>query len=54
MIPPKRLTDGEVLETFRQMNDVIRMRIMTDEVLPMPMQDYRIGKGAEGNPVYSI
>ncbi|ORY98525.1 mediator complex subunit MED14-domain-containing protein [Syncephalastrum racemosum] len=45
MIPPRRLTDGEVLETFRQMNDVIRMRIMTDEVLPMPMQDYRIESG---------
>lgn len=44
MVPPAPLTDEEVLETFRKMNDVIRMRMLTTEVLPSPMQHYRIGK----------
>lgn len=44
MVPRSPLTDEEVLETFRKMNDVIRMRMLTTEVLPSPMQHYRIGK----------
>lgn len=47
MLPPPPLTDEEVLETFRQMNDVIRMRILTSEVLPAPMQNYEIGMSAD-------
>jgi hypothetical protein len=44
MLAPTSLTDKEVLETFQNMNDVIRMRMITTEVLPSPMQTYRIGK----------
>jgi hypothetical protein len=44
MLTPTPLTDEEVLETFQNMNDVIRMRMITTEVLPSPMQKYRIGK----------
>lgn len=43
MLTPTPLTDKEVLETFQNMNDVIRMRMITTEVLPSPMQKYRIG-----------
>lgn len=43
MMAPTKLTDKEVLETFQNMNDVIRMRMITTEVLPSPMQKYRIG-----------
>lgn len=43
MLTPTKLTDKEVLETFQNMNDVIRMRMITTEVLPSPMQKYRIG-----------
>lgn len=43
MLTPTPLTDAEVLETFQNMNDVIRMRMITTEVLPSPMQKYRIG-----------
>lgn len=44
MLTPTPLTDKEVLEIFRDMNDVIRMRMITTEVLPSPMQNYKIGK----------
>lgn len=44
MLTTTPLTDEEVLETFQNMNDVIRMRMITSEVLPSPMQKYRIGK----------
>ncbi|GAN01025.1 mediator of RNA polymerase II transcription subunit 14-like [Mucor ambiguus] len=44
MLTPTPLTDEEVLETFQNMNDVIRMRMVTTEVLPSPMRKYRIGK----------
>lgn len=44
MLTPKPLDDKEVLEIFRDMNDVIRMRMITTEVLPSPMQKYKIGK----------
>jgi hypothetical protein len=44
MLRPTPLTDEQVLETFQNMNDVIRMRMITTEVLPSPMQKYRIGK----------
>jgi hypothetical protein len=44
MLPPDPLTDEQVLETFQSMNDVIRMRMLTSEVLPSPIQTYRIGK----------
>jgi hypothetical protein len=44
MLTPTPLTDEEVLETFQNMNDVIRMRMITIEVLPSPMRKYRIGK----------
>lgn len=44
MLTPTPLTDEEVLETFQNMNDVIRMRMITTEVLPSPMRKYRIGK----------
>lgn len=43
MLTPTPLSDQEVLETFQNMNDVIRMRMITTEVLPSPMQKYRIG-----------
>lgn len=43
MIHPPPFTDEEVLETFQQMNDTIRVRMLTEEVLPSPMQKYRIG-----------
>ncbi|KAI8150222.1 mediator complex subunit MED14-domain-containing protein [Fennellomyces sp. T-0311] len=42
---PIPLTDSEVLETFSKMNDVIRMRMMTNEVLPSPMKAYEIESG---------
>ncbi|KAI9484335.1 mediator complex subunit MED14-domain-containing protein [Zychaea mexicana] len=42
---PVPLTDNDVLDTFGKMNDVIRMRMMTTEVLPSPMKDYRIESG---------
>ncbi|KAG0184516.1 mediator complex subunit [Apophysomyces sp. BC1034] len=45
MIPPPPLTDEEVLDAFQKMNDVIRMRMLTSEVLPSPMQNYRIESG---------
>ncbi|KAI7880178.1 MED14-domain-containing protein [Lichtheimia hyalospora FSU 10163] len=45
MVPPSPLSDEEVLETFRKMNDVIRMRMLTTEILPSPMQHYRIESG---------
>ncbi|KAI8372823.1 mediator complex subunit MED14-domain-containing protein [Radiomyces spectabilis] len=45
MIPPAKLTDQEVLETFKAMNDVIRVRMLTSEVLPSPMHHYRIENG---------
>lgn len=44
MLTPTPLADKEVLEIFRDMNDVIRMRMITTEVLPSPMQNYKIGK----------
>jgi hypothetical protein len=44
VIPPKPLTDEEVLKTWNEMNDVIRLRMLTSEVLPSPMRGYRIGK----------
>ncbi|KAI9317591.1 mediator complex subunit MED14-domain-containing protein [Dichotomocladium elegans] len=42
MMPPKPLTDGEVLDTFRIMNDLIRLRLMTTDALPDPFQKYQI------------
>ncbi|KAI8985388.1 mediator complex subunit MED14-domain-containing protein [Pilobolus umbonatus] len=39
------LSDAAVLETFQNMNDLIRMRMLTTEVLPLPMQHYRIENG---------
>ncbi|CEG65647.1 hypothetical protein RMATCC62417_02385 [Rhizopus microsporus] len=45
MIHPPPFTDEEVLETFQQMNDTIRIRMLTEEVLPSPMQKYRIENG---------
>ncbi|KAL0095351.1 mediator complex subunit MED14-domain-containing protein [Phycomyces blakesleeanus] len=45
MVPPACLTDEEVLETFQKMNDVIRVRLLTTEVLPSPMLDHRIENG---------
>ncbi|KAL7319662.1 mediator complex subunit, variant 5 [Mucor circinelloides] len=45
MLTPTPLTDEEVLETFQNMNDVIRMRMITTEVLPSPMRKYRIENG---------
>ncbi|KAF1797445.1 mediator complex subunit MED14-domain-containing protein [Mucor lusitanicus] len=45
MLTPTPLTDQEVLETFQNMNDVIRMRMITTEVLPSPMRKYRIENG---------
>ncbi|KAI8368341.1 mediator complex subunit MED14-domain-containing protein [Choanephora cucurbitarum] len=45
MMAPVPLSDQEVLETFQNMNDVIRMRMITTEVLPSPMQTYRIENG---------
>ncbi|KAF7726089.1 mediator complex subunit [Apophysomyces ossiformis] len=45
MIPSSPLTDQEVLDAFRKMNDVIRMRMLTSEVLPSPMKNYRIESG---------
>ncbi|KAI8083090.1 mediator complex subunit MED14-domain-containing protein [Halteromyces radiatus] len=45
MLPPKPLTDQQVLETFEKMNDEIRIRMLTKEVLPSPMQQYRIENG---------
>ncbi|KAI8087237.1 mediator complex subunit MED14-domain-containing protein [Thamnidium elegans] len=45
MLTPTPLTDKEVLEIFRDMNDVIRMRMITTEVLPSPMQNYKIENG---------
>ncbi|KAI9482994.1 MAG: mediator complex subunit MED14-domain-containing protein [Benjaminiella poitrasii] len=45
MMAPTPLTDEEVLETFHNMNDVIRMRMITTEVLPSPMRNYRIENG---------
>jgi hypothetical protein len=43
MIPPTPLADEEVLDVFQKMNDTIRVRMLTEEVLPSPMQKYRIG-----------
>ncbi|KAI9273703.1 mediator complex subunit MED14-domain-containing protein [Sporodiniella umbellata] len=45
MIPPTPLTDKEVLEVFQNMNDTIRVRMLTEEVLPSPMKKYRIENG---------
>ncbi|KAI8967316.1 mediator complex subunit MED14-domain-containing protein [Mycotypha africana] len=46
MLAPPPLTDEEVLETFQNMNDVIRMRMITTEVLPSPLLNtYRIENG---------
>ncbi|KAG2180765.1 hypothetical protein INT44_003772 [Umbelopsis vinacea] len=45
IIPPKPLTDEEVLKTWNELNDVIRLRMLTSEVLPSPMQNYRIADG---------
>ncbi|EIE85708.1 hypothetical protein RO3G_10418 [Rhizopus delemar RA 99-880] len=45
MIPPTPLADEEVLDVFRKMNDTIRVRMLTEEVLPSPMQKYRIENG---------
>ncbi|KAI9249124.1 mediator complex subunit MED14-domain-containing protein [Phascolomyces articulosus] len=42
---PVPLTDSDILDTFSKMNDVIRMRMMTTEVLPSPMKDYQIESG---------
>ncbi|CAO3599157.1 unnamed protein product [Absidia cylindrospora] len=45
MLPPAPLTDQEVLETFTKMNDEIRVRMLTKEILPSTMQKYRIANG---------
>ncbi|SAM07877.1 hypothetical protein [Absidia glauca] len=45
MLPPTPLTDRQVLETFEKMNDDIRVRMLTKEVLPSTMQEYRIENG---------
>ncbi|CAO3671138.1 unnamed protein product [Rhizopus stolonifer] len=45
MIPPTPLTDKEVLKVFEDMNDTIRVRMLTEEVLPSPMKKYRIENG---------
>ncbi|KAH8554276.1 mediator complex subunit MED14-domain-containing protein [Umbelopsis sp. PMI_123] len=45
VIPPKPLTDKEVLQTWNELNDVIRLRMLTSEVLPSPMRHYRIADG---------
>ncbi|KAI8329293.1 mediator complex subunit MED14-domain-containing protein [Chlamydoabsidia padenii] len=45
MLPPTLLTDRQVLETFEKMNDDIRVRMLTKEVLPSTMQKYRIENG---------
>ncbi|KAG0985182.1 hypothetical protein G6F29_004223 [Rhizopus arrhizus] len=45
MIPPTPLADEEVLDVFQKMNDTIRVRMLTEEVLPSPMQKYRIENG---------
>lgn len=44
LVPPPRMTDEEVLETFARLDDVIRMRMLMSEVVPPPMRKYRIGK----------
>lgn len=44
MLKQTPLTDEEVLSIFQDMNDVIRMRMITTEVIPSPMRNYRIGK----------
>lgn len=43
MLKPDPLSDEEVLNVFQDINDVIRMRMITTEVLPSPMKKYRIG-----------
>ncbi|ORZ18119.1 mediator complex subunit MED14-domain-containing protein [Absidia repens] len=45
MLPPAPLTDQQVLETFTKMNDEIRVRMLTKEILPSTMQKYRIANG---------
>lgn len=52
MLPPTPLTDRQVLETFEKMNDDIRVRMLTKEVLPSTMQEYRIGKSAKLGKFY--
>ncbi|KAI8064780.1 mediator complex subunit MED14-domain-containing protein [Gongronella butleri] len=45
MLPPAPLTDDQVLQTFDKMNDELRIRMLTKEVLPIPMNNYRIANG---------
>ncbi|RUS20565.1 hypothetical protein BC937DRAFT_94940 [Endogone sp. FLAS-F59071] len=45
LVPPPRMTDEEVLETFARLDDVIRMRMLISEVVPPPMRNYRIEDG---------
>ncbi|KAM3579891.1 mediator complex subunit [Umbelopsis sp. WA50703] len=45
IIPPKALMDEEVLQTWSELNDIIRLRMLTTEVLPSPMRNYRIADG---------
>ncbi|KAI7862369.1 mediator complex subunit MED14-domain-containing protein [Spinellus fusiger] len=54
MVPPPRLTDEEVLDTFHKMNDLIRVRLLTTELIPSPMTECRIGKSAASKVTYMI
>lgn len=43
LIPVTPLTDSQVTQTFRDMEDVIRYRLRMSEVVPVEMSQYRIG-----------
>ncbi|KAG6898141.1 hypothetical protein C0992_004857 [Termitomyces sp. T32_za158] len=43
LIPVAPLTDSQVTQTFRDMEDVLRYRLRMFEVVPVEMSQYRIG-----------
>ena len=43
MVPVTPLTDLQVTQTLRDMEDVIRYRLRVSEVIPVEMSSYRIG-----------
>ncbi|KNZ77769.1 Mediator of RNA polymerase II transcription subunit 14 [Termitomyces sp. J132] len=45
MIPVTPLTDSQVTQTLRDMEDVIRYRLRVSEVVPVEMSQYRIADG---------
>ncbi|KAK0461040.1 mediator complex subunit MED14-domain-containing protein [Desarmillaria tabescens] len=45
IIPPRPLTDAEVLKTLTDMEDVMRYRLRLTEIIPVEMSHYRISNG---------